>query len=124
MSDYYLGISDGGYKNNLAYGSFKVFDNRVLTIGQKQFIIGIGTNNQAEYIALITALHWCKRKELQRVVVIMDSKLIINQVKGIWRCRDKRLVELRGKARDIMSKFEYVDLRYTPGKYIKQKLGH
>ena len=124
MFDYYLVIADGGYKNNLAYGSFKVFDNRGLTIGQKQFIIGIGTNNQAEYIALITSLHRFKRKELQRVVVIMDSKLIINQVKGIWRCRDKRLVELREKAREIMSKFEYVDLRYTPGKYIKQKLGH
>jgi ribonuclease HI len=117
-------IADGGYKNNLAYGSFKVYDNNGEMVGEKQFVVGIGTNNQAEYIALINALYWCKRNDIKRVVVVMDSKLIINQVKKIWRCKDKRLVKLRDTVWEVMNDLEYVEIMYTPGKYIKQKLGH
>ncbi|KKN54337.1 hypothetical protein LCGC14_0593150 [marine sediment metagenome] len=124
MPDYHLVIADGGFKNNLAYGSFKIYNDRGLTVGQKQFIIGLGTNNRAEYIALLNALSWCLENDVTQVVVMMDSKLIINQVKKIWRCRDKKLVSLRDQIWALMGKFEYFELTYTPGKYIKQKLGH
>ena len=120
----YLVISDGGYKNGLAYGSFRVFDDSGLTIEHKQFTIGNVTNNQAEYIAILNALTWCRDNEISPVVVFTDAKLIINQVTGEWRCLDTRMKALCKKTRDRMSEVGNVRIQYVPNKFIKQKLGH
>lgn len=123
-SMHHLIICDGGYKNNLTYASFKVFDCEGNLLKHGTFVIGHGTNNVAEYQALILALQWCAEQKLSSIVVFMDSKLIINQVTGKWRCYDKRLLRLRGLARNLIGMFDSFNIRYMPNKYIKQKLGH
>ena len=120
----YLVISDGGYKNGLTYGSFRVFDDEGLTIEHKQFTIGIGTNNQAEYISLLNALAWCRDNNLDSVVLFTDSKLVVNQVSGEWGCRDSRMKALCKKTRNMMETVGDVRIQYVPNKFIKQKLGH
>jgi ribonuclease HI len=58
-------------------------------------MIGVGTNNVAEYQAFLKALEiglvWAKRNTKPRVAIFGDSLLIVNQFRGTWECRKKHL---------------------------------
>lgn len=122
--EHYLVISDGGKKNGMTYGSFKVIDTGGLTKKHKQFIIGLGTNNQSEYIALLNALKWCLENGIKSVVAVTDSRLVVKQVNGDWRCDSRKMKNLCSKVKDYTREFDSFELHFVPGKYIKQKLGH
>lgn len=124
MSDYYLVVSDGGYKNGLAYGSFRVFDSKGLTITHNRFIIGLGGSNQSEYIALLNAMRWCLDNDVRNAVFFTDSRLVVKQVSGEWRCLNHNMRKLCKKVRSVSSDFEKFEVNYIPSKYVKQKLGH
>ena len=124
VSDYYLVISDGGYKNGLAYGSFRVFNSRGLTTTHNRIIIGLGTSNQSEYIALLIAMRWCIDNGIRNAVFFTDSKLVVKQVLGEWRCLNHNLRKLCKKVRSVSSEFDSFEVNYISEKYIKQKLGH
>ena len=121
---YHLVVTDGGKKDGLVYGSFKVYDDKGHEVGHRQWIYGLGTSNQAEYRALIVALTWCLNHDIMSVVVIMDSKLIINQVLENWECRNVILKQLNLRAKELIESFESFNISYMPERYIKQKLGH
>ena len=50
-----------------------------------------GTNNRAEYLALLEALHTAVADKLEDVLVLSDSKLVVNQVNGEYACREPKL---------------------------------
>lgn len=124
MSEYHLVVTDGGYKNSLAYGSFRVFNSKGLTVTHNRFIIGLGTSNQSEYIALLNAMRWCLDNDVVRTVFFTDSRLVTNQVSGEWRCINPNMKKLCKKVRKVSKEFEEFELNYIPTKYVKQKLGH
>jgi len=58
--------------------------------------IGYGTNNVAEYRALLSGLLYigCRRVDFDdedEYVIKSDSKLVVEQVNGNWRVRDQNL---------------------------------
>jgi ribonuclease HI len=122
--EHYLVISDGGKKEGMTYGSFKVIDTKGLTKAHEQFTIGLGTNNQSEYIALLNALKWCLENGIRSIVAVTDSRLVVKQVNGDWRCNNKNMKNLCSKVKNYSRKFNSFELHFVPGKYIKQKLGH
>ena len=54
---------------------------------------GNGTNNRAEYQALIYALAIAQSIE-DNIVIKSDSKLIVEQVNGNWKVKDTKLIPL------------------------------
>jgi ribonuclease HI len=81
-------------------------------------IIGKGkgmTNNVAEYNALIQALEKIKQLKLdnERIVVKSDSKLVINQMKGVWKTRALLVLPLFRKAQKLVSGID-VDFEWVP----------
>jgi ribonuclease HI len=124
VSSYHLVVSDGGYKNGLAYGSFRVFDSKGLTVTHNRFIIGLGTSNQSEYIALLNAMRWCLDNEITNAVFFTDSRLVVKQVLGEWRCINQNMRILCKKVRFVSKDFKNFEINYIPTKYVKQKLGH
>jgi ribonuclease HI len=56
------------------------------------------TNNEAEFQALIEALTWANNRGLMHVIVHMDSNLVVNQVRGDWKCSSVNLKPLLEKA--------------------------
>jgi ribonuclease HI len=56
--------------------------------------LGQGTNNIAEWSALIWAVVWAKDNGLEKCVVIGDSKLAIMQAQGAWKINNKMLAGL------------------------------
>ena len=49
------------------------------------------TNNQAEYIAVIQALEFFEHFP-EEVIIYSDSQLVINQIAGEWKIKDKEIL--------------------------------
>ncbi len=80
--------------------------------------IGVTTNNEAEYRALIKALDEAKKYKPEEITCYSDSKLMINQLKGEWKIKAPQLMDyfndvMRIKG-DIKIKFRHVR-RTNPG---------
>lgn len=63
--------------------------------------IGIGTNNQAEYLAFIKLIKEMKERQIENVIIKGDSALVINQVNMKWKAKNSTMKELR----DVALKF-------------------
>jgi ribonuclease HI len=61
-------------------------------------IIGRTTNNQAEYMALIAGLRKASSLGIREVEVRSDSELIVKQILGIYRVKNKDLKVLHDEA--------------------------
>ena len=60
------------------------------------------TNNEAEYLSLIEALKYSVEQNIKQVNIFMDSKLVIEQVKGKWRINYPHLQKLK----DIVDQYK------------------
>ena len=62
------------------------------------------TNNVAEWTALGFALRWLLDDGWTggRLTIRGDSQLVINQLEGVWGCRDDRLRKLRARCLAIL----------------------
>jgi ribonuclease HI len=76
--------------------------------------LGITTNNQAEYTALKIALEECRRLCVKEVFVHMDSLLVVNQMKGIFKIRNRELWPIHQSIKDLVKCFVHVDFVHVP----------
>lgn len=60
--------------------------------------IGIATNNQAEYVALIDLLVTAEAKQIKGLTIYSDSQLIVNQSTGKWKVGEKSLEDFQASA--------------------------
>jgi len=76
--------------------------------------IGIGTNNQAEYYALITGMMLAKKLGVEELTVKGDSQLVIRQMRGEYRVREPNLRKLYEKAKELEKAFKKVSYEWIP----------
>ncbi|MBU0458714.1 ribonuclease HI family protein [Patescibacteria group bacterium] len=76
--------------------------------------IGIGTNNVAEYKALIEGLKIAKRYHPNRLVCFLDSELIVRQLKGEYRVKMPALKEFNEEISELMNEFATVEFHHIP----------
>ncbi len=74
------------------------------------------TCNQAEYLALIaglqrTLVEW-PMPGVTHVSIWSDSRLVVEQVKGLWRCRKPHLRELCEQVKDLLGQFKSSDINW------------
>jgi len=72
--------------------------------------IGRGTNNEAEYTALITGMEKALELGLAGCTIFMDSELVEKHLKGQYRVKSPTLLPLYLKARRLLAggKFKLV----------------
>jgi ribonuclease HI len=75
--------------------------------------IGIATNNVAEYSALIKGLEKARSLGVSRIKIFLDSELLVRQMNGIYRVKNKNLVPLWNHAKDILKAFESCEIRHV-----------
>jgi len=75
--------------------------------------IGEGTNNQAEYTALVRALEEAKKLKADEVSIFMDSELIVKQIKQEYKVKNKDLGVLFVKVRNLLQKFAKWDIKHV-----------
>jgi ribonuclease HI len=76
--------------------------------------IGDTTNNVAEYKALIAALDMALQLGADDVDCYADSKLIVEQVKGVYKVKQPHLQELCAQVNQRKVKFRRVAFTYIP----------
>ena len=72
------------------------------------------TNNGVEYEVLIQGLLFALEKGVIALIIDGDSQLVIQQVKSIYSCNDKRLLSCRKRVWDIFDDFESLSIRSIP----------
>lgn len=99
--------TDGGSRGNPgpSAGAFVICKMNDNVVEKSGFYIGITTNNQAEYQALIRGLQKAVRLGVQELNVFMDSELIIKQLNGFYKVKHINIKPLFQKVHDLTSKF-------------------
>jgi len=95
-------FTDGGSKGNPGAASiggvFYIKDKKIFQFNQS---IGIATNNDAEYKALIYALEEIKKQKenlitnfkVEKIEFYSDSRLLVNQVNGFFKVKNGKIKE-------------------------------
>ena len=76
--------------------------------------IGRGTNNEAEYKALIAALGHLLAEGISEAKIHTDSQLVASQVNGLWKVKDPKLRILHSEARKLASSLASFEIEYIP----------
>lgn len=84
------------------------------TIATASKYLGNATNNQAEYFALIIGLEKAKTLGFEAVDILMDSELIIKQMKGEYRVKNPELSKMFLEVWNLRQGFSKVDFRHIP----------
>ncbi len=84
------------------------------TIKEISHSIGIRTNNQAEYEALVCALREARELPQGPIVIRTDSELLFRQMTGRYRVRHPNIKPLHETARQLMSGRADITLELVP----------
>ncbi|MBB2992482.1 putative phosphoglycerate mutase [Mycolicibacterium iranicum] len=109
--------ADGGSRGNpgpAGYGAVVWSADRGSVLAEAKSAIGTATNNVAEYRGLIAGLEAAARLGATDVEVLMDSKLVVEQMSGRWRVKHPDLTPLNQTARDLARRFERISYAWIP----------
>lgn len=76
--------------------------------------LGHQTNNVAEYTGVVRALALAQELGARRVEMLLDSKLIVEQLHGRWRVKDAKLIPLWAECRRLLGGFERWSAAHVP----------
>ena len=82
--------------------------------------LGIQTNNVAEYTAVVRALALAHELGAREVEMLLDSKLIVEQLAGRWRVKDAKLIPLHAEAKARLARFSRWSATHVPRAQNKQ----
>lgn len=107
--------TDGASRGNPGHAAAGVVvecaDGTLKARGKKY--LGIMTNNQAEYRALILGLRAVARYSPSAVSVYMDSELVVKQMLGQYKVRDETLRPLYDEARALAHTLPHVSFTHV-----------
>lgn len=86
-------------------------DDEIIEKGSRY--LGITTNNQAEYAALVDGLERCAQLGVENLEVYMDSLLIVNQVNGLFKVKNAELMPLYESVRKITNSFDSISFSHV-----------
>lgn len=104
--------ASSGNPGKAGVGFLIVSQGRIIV--RKSLCVGVKTNNQAEYLALIHALRSAKTLGFEQVVIFSDSVLLVRQVKGIYRVKSEKLKPLHKEAMYILREFSSFEINHIP----------
>ncbi|MEM3096735.1 MAG: ribonuclease HI family protein [Nitrososphaerota archaeon] len=94
---------DGAARGNPGHagvGVVLVMDGVVRRFGE---YVGVRTNNEAEYVALIKGLELALEMGFRETIFYSDSQLLVRQIRGEYKVRSKKLMTLYGQAVGLIS---------------------
>lgn len=74
--------------------------------------LGYGTNNVAEWSALVWAVLWAKDNGVEKCVIIGDSQLVIQQARGAWKINNQLLADLFKQFKEVSQGLD-LELRHV-----------
>ncbi len=108
--------TDGLSKNNpgpAAIGAI-LKDTRGKVVATVSKAIGVATNNEAEYRAIIAALEKALKLGAKQIELRSDSELVVNQLNGRYKIKSTALRPFYLEAAQLLGQFEKVAVVYVP----------
>ncbi|MCO5586682.1 hypothetical protein L7F22_040624 [Adiantum nelumboides] len=110
---------DGAYKRKVDKVSVGISiqdEDGKNVFGKGLLVENTHSNNESKYAALALSLEWCVSMGIKRLNVFGDALLLIKQVHGTWACRNQRLVPRLRRVKELMKRFEAIQLYHVPRK--------
>jgi probable phosphoglycerate mutase len=108
--------ADGGARGNPgpAGSGAVLLDEQGNVIAEVNRSLGHATNNVAEYTGLIIGLEEALRRGIDELDVRMDSLLVVQQMKGLWRIKHPGLKPLALRAGELLARFPKRTIEHVP----------
>jgi ribonuclease HI len=109
-------FSDGGARGNPgpAAVAFIILSGNGHVLMTNSHYIGLRTNNQAEYEALIAALKLAAKLHAKEVVCYLDSELVAKQLTGEYMVKNSKLKILWSKVQELNRNFKKIGFKSVP----------
>jgi len=101
--------TDGAARGNPgpAGAGILIEDDQGIRLQARHRWLGQMTNNQAEYHALVEGLKAVKEWKPDRLEIYLDSKLVVEQIKGQYKIKEPELQKLHAQARQLLEGLQY-----------------
>lgn len=109
-------FADGGSRGNPgpSAGGFVILDMADNVVKKNGKYLGFTTNNQAEYHSIKGGLESALKMKARTVHIYMDSMLVVNQMKGIYKVRNRDLAPIHDAIKALTTQFQYVEFTHVP----------
>ena len=122
---------DGGAMPNpgIGYGSYNIKEEDkawyIYKKSREEYGDGV-TNNQAEYMALISAIKSVTKMvgKNNNLKIYGDSLLVIKQISGEWKIKEKKLKLLFDELKNLLLNFETYTVHHRPREESVKEFGH
>ncbi len=113
--------ADGGSRGNPGPSAcgYVLLDEHNQVLVDKGVYLGITTNNQAEYQGLKFALEEARNMQAREVAVRLDSLLVINQMKGIFKVKNRDLWPIHEAIKQLVKAFDRISFTHVPREFNK-----
>lgn len=107
--------SDGGSRGNPgpSAAGYVIMDHNQDVIDQGGAYLGVTTNNQAEYQGVRIGLEKALSLGIKRVDFRIDSMLVVNQMNGVYKIKNRELWPINERIRALMTEFEKVTFSHV-----------
>ncbi|MBX4187736.1 MAG: ribonuclease HI family protein [Candidatus Doudnabacteria bacterium] len=107
--------TDGGARGNPGPAGIGVViaDDKGKVIKLIKEYVGEGTNNQAEYKALLKGLKEASAMNAEEVICNMDSELVVKQLTGLYKIKEPGLQVLASEVLSLTGKFKQIKFHHV-----------
>lgn len=112
-------FSDGGSRGNPgpSAAGFVILNKRQEVIAEGGEYLGITTNNLAEYHGVRIGLEQAEGLGYKKVDFKLDSMLVVNQMKGFYKIKNRELWPIHEHIRSLMTRFDRVSFTHVPRRF-------
>jgi ribonuclease HI len=109
-------FTDGASRGNPgeSAASYFLFDKEETLIDFGGILLGLNTNNVAEYTGLIMGLKAARKHMIQNITCYLDSELIVKQLNGIYKVNDMKMKKLFEEVQILKNKFDTITFNHIP----------
>src|SRR3989304_5111561 len=105
--------TDGGSRNNpgIAASAYVILDEEKHILAKEGMVIGVATNNEAEYSAVLTAFLAIEKRENPSQICLelySDSQLVVRQLTGAFRLKSQHLLPYISRIKELERKYAAV----------------
>jgi len=111
--------ADGGSRGNPgpSAAGYVMLNSRQEVIDEGGKYLGVTTNNPAEYYGVLLGLERAQQLGYKKVDFKLDSMLVVNQMKGIYKIKNRELWPLNITIRNLMTNFDRVTFTHVNRKF-------
>jgi ribonuclease HI len=108
-------FTDGASRGNPGPSScaFVIYQSESVLVEKAEYL-GIGTNNQAEYMGIIRALETLTEMKAYDIVVFSDSELVVKQLNKEYQVKSQQLKKLYHRAQSLIPELFPIQFQHIP----------